>query len=150
MSLRTFEHTWARSGFWAFVALPPGQWPRTADQTAVVQAAVGFERLSPPATAGQVYASALQRFPNDLVLAMGLGNSRYLAGDLRGAEAAFAQAAAQHDSAPAWVNLALTRRELGDAAGAAQAAERARTAAEREPTWQDAADALGKAPATSP
>jgi len=30
MALRTFEHTWARSGFWAFVALPPGRWPVTA------------------------------------------------------------------------------------------------------------------------
>lgn len=142
MAMRTFEHTWARSGFWAFVALPPGQWPPTADVTAVVQAAVGFERVAPPAAASLAYASALQRFPSDLSLAMGLGNTRHAAGDLRGAEAAFAQAAAQHDSAPAWINLALTRRELGDSAGAVQAANRARLAAAQEPAWRDAAAAL--------
>ena len=27
MGLATFEHTWARGGHWAFVALPPGRWP---------------------------------------------------------------------------------------------------------------------------
>jgi hypothetical protein len=150
MWLRTFEHTWARSGYWAFVALPPGQWPPTADATAVVQAAVGFERVAAPAAASVVYASALQRFPADLSLAMGLGNTRHAAGDLRGAEAAFAQAAAQHVSAPAWINLALTRRELGDAVGARQAAARAAQAAEREPAWREAAAALSAPPAAQP
>lgn len=52
MAMRTFEHTWKRSGSWAFVALPPGRWPATAQEAAVVEASVGFERCGrpPPAT----------------------------------------------------------------------------------------------------
>ena len=49
LPMNTFEHTWVRAGSWAFVALPPDRWPATAEEAAVVEAAVGFERAAPPA-----------------------------------------------------------------------------------------------------
>ena len=125
MAMRTFEHTWARSGHWAFVALPPGQWPVTAEEAAVVDASVGFERVAPPPQSVAVYRSALERWSNSLSLAMGLGNSLHAAGDKRAAADAFRTAAQQHRSAPAWINLASTLLELGDARGALVAAREA-------------------------
>ncbi|HET7795856.1 MAG TPA: PA2778 family cysteine peptidase [Rhizobacter sp.] len=125
LRMRTLEHTWARSGFWAFVALPPGQWPVTAQPAAVVEAAVGFERSAIPAQAVRVYDSALQRWPGNLTLAIGLGNSAYAAGDKRRAAEVFRVAAEQHGSGAAWVNLAQVLMELGEREAALAAARNA-------------------------
>ena len=125
MLLRTFEHTWARSGFWAFVALPPGEWPTTAQVDAVVEAAVGFERSATPAQALRTYDSALQRWPDSLTLAIGLGNAAYAGGDRARAAEVFRVAAERHDSGAAWVNLAKVWLELGRRDDAIAAAQRA-------------------------
>jgi Peptidase_C39 like family len=125
MALSTFEHTWNRAGAWAFVVTPPGVWPVTASEAAVVEAGIGFERVAPPGPAVLAYRSALARWPNSLTLAMGLGNSLYAAGDKPGAAATFRGAATQHRSAAAWVNLATTLLELGDAVQALSAAQAA-------------------------
>jgi len=140
MAMRTFEHTWMRSGAWAFVALPPGQWPATASESAVVEASVGFERTASPTQAVAVYRSALARWSGNLTLTMGLGNSLYAAGDKRAAADAFRSAALQHRSAPAWINLASTLLELGDVDAAAQAAREANALA--DPAWREQAQAL--------
>ena len=140
MAMRTFEHTWARSGRWAFVALPPGQWPVTAEEAAVVDASVGFERVAPPPQAVAVYRSALERWSDNLSLRMGLGNSLHAAGDKRAAADAFRTAAQQHQSAPAWINLASTLLELGDAPGGLAAAREA--VALGDVRWQAQAEAV--------
>ena len=139
LPMRTFEHTWKRSGAWAFVALPPGQWPATAQESAVVEASVGFERSAAPRQAVEVYRSALARWPASLSLQMGLGNSLYAAGDKAAAADAFRVAAREHRSAPAWINLASTLLELGRADDAVQAARDAVAASDA--TWRARADA---------
>jgi len=139
MAMRTFEHTWMRSGAWAFVALPPGQWPLTADEKGVIDAAVGFERVAPPAQSVQVYRSALTRWPESLSLQMGLGNSLYAAGDKAAAADAFRAAATRHRSAPAWINLASTLLELGARDAAVQAAREAVAAS--DDSWRSRAEA---------
>ena len=125
MALRTFEHTWKRSGHWAFVALPPGNWPVTAQREAAIEASVGFERTAAPAVAARVYRSALARWPGDLSLTMGLGNTLHAMGDKTEAARVFQSAAERHGSEPAWINLASTLLDLGDAKGALAAAQRA-------------------------
>ena len=125
MPLRTIEHTWARSGFWAFVALPPGEWPVTAQPNAVVEASIGFERSATPAQALRIYESALQRWPQNLTLAIGLGNALHASGDKRRAADVFRAAAEQHGSGAAWVNLAKVLLELGERDAAVEAAQRA-------------------------
>jgi tetratricopeptide (TPR) repeat protein len=136
----TFEHTWARSGHWAFAVTRPGELPRSATEADAQQGALGFERVATPEQAARAWQSVLERWPANLVAGMGLGNARHAAGDLRGAAAAFEQAARQHDSAAAWNNLAQTRQELGDAAGARDAAARAvARARSAEPALLDAA-----------
>jgi tetratricopeptide (TPR) repeat protein len=140
MPMRTFEYTWARSGHWAFVALPPGQWPVAADEKAVIEASVGFERSAPPARAVQVYRSALARWPASLSLQMGLGNSLHAAGDKTAAAEAFRAAAQQHRSAPAWINLASVLIEIGQLDASRQAAREAVAVADAQ--WAAKADAV--------
>lgn len=139
---RTFEHTWARGGHWAFVALRPGELPVSADEAATTQAAVAFERVASPRSAARTYDAVLARWPGNLLAAVGAGNARVAAGDLDGAMRAFEAAAARHDSAVAWNNLALLRWQHGDTAGARAALSNAeRRVATAEPAFTAAVQA---------
>jgi tetratricopeptide (TPR) repeat protein len=123
MAMRTFEHTWARSGHWAFVTVAPGVLPLTASEAAVTQALLGFERVAPPAQALRAYEAAAARWPASLTLAIGRGNALAASGAKAQALAVFAAAAREHRSAAAWVNLGTVALELGRI-GEARAAAR--------------------------
>ncbi len=140
LPMRTFEHTWTRAGAWAFVALSPGTLAQEADEAAVVEASVGFERAAAPAQAAAAYRAALLRWPDNLSLAMGLGNTLHAAGDRRAAADIFRATAERHRSAPAWINLASTLLDLGDADAALQAARSA--AALGDAAWREQAQAM--------
>jgi hypothetical protein len=126
MPMSTFEHTWARSAYWAMVTVPPGSLPATAEEGAVVDALVAFETGSVPGAARSSYALAAQRWPDNLALALGLGNAAYAAGDKAAAAEAFQRAAGRHsDSGAAFNNLAVALMELGQLGAARAAAEKA-------------------------
>lgn len=145
MPLFTFEHTWSRAGQWAFVTLPPGQLPLTAGEHDVAEAMAAFERVNPPAVTLPGYRAALLRWPDNIVMGMGLGNALYAQGDIAQAAQAYAQVAERSDSAAAWNNLAMARLKLGEHAQARRAAERAlERARQAEPRWQAAAEATLK------
>lgn len=153
--LGTFEHTWARSQHWAMVATPPEQLPISAGLGAVRQALLGLEQARGPVLARVGWETATTRWPEDLVLGMGLGNSRLAAGDLPGAAQAFEAVAARHDSAAAWNNLAELRWRLGQTDAARDAARHAWARAQSdEPAYraavQDTLRQLGLAPAGEP
>lgn len=140
--LSTFEHTWSRSGQWAFVVLPPDQLPVAASEADVSEGRVNFERLASPEQAVRAYRVAWQRWPDSLVLGLGLGNALHAAGDSREAAQVLSQVALRHDSAAAWNNLATVRLKLGERAAALHAAEQAlRRAQTQEPRWLEAARA---------
>ena len=125
MPMTTFEHTWARSGYWAMVALAPGRLPTTADETAALEALVALEKRH-AAAARQTYAAAARRWPGNLALLLGLGNTAYAAGDLAAASDAYQRASEKHpDSGPAFNNLAVVLMELGRLQEARAAAEKA-------------------------
>ena len=143
MGFVLFERTWARGSYWSFVALPPGRLPVTAGEVDAVQAAIGFERVAPAAQAQRVYDSLVERWPDNLLAGLGLGNTRFAGGDAAGAAQAFERVALRHDSAAAWHNLAVVRQRLGQRAAALAAADRALARAQAvEPQWLDAARAL--------
>lgn len=126
MRMSTFEHTWKRSGYWAMVTLAPGGLPKTAAQAPTVEALVAYEKNSPPAAARQAYAAGARRWPGNMALALGLGNTAYAAGDRPAAAQAYQRATVLHpDSGAAFNNLAVTLMELGRLPEARAAAEKA-------------------------
>lgn len=125
MSLDDFDRSWEKSGRWAFVALPPAQLPAGAAQERLVAAAIAFEQVA-PAAALATYAAALERWPDNLLARLALGNAAYWRHDLAAAEAAYRQAILDHpDAGDAWNNLAQTLHEAGRPEEARAAAEKA-------------------------
>jgi tetratricopeptide (TPR) repeat protein len=125
MSLDTFERTWARSGYWAMLALPPDRLPAGAAESSYVSAAAALERAD-PAAASLAYETALSRWPQNLAARLGLGNAKYSLRDLDGAVSAYRRMTQQHPGfADAWNNLAQALIELGARDEALAAARRA-------------------------
>lgn len=126
MSLNTFMHTWNRSERWAFVALPPGKLAVSADEQATQDATLAFARLATTANARSAYYAALQRWPDNLPLAIGLGNAAYESGDLDGARQAFEAASKTHPEDGAILNnLAFILAKQGHIAAARRTARQA-------------------------
>lgn len=125
-TLQVFERTWARSGHWAIVVLPPGVLPAHARELPYLQAVVGFEQLGEWQAALVSYQAALARWPASLGAGMGVGNAHYALGQRAAAARAYRQVLVQHpDYAPALNNLAQTLADLGhyrEALGYAQRA----------------------------
>lgn len=126
MTLNTFERTWARSDHWAFVALKPGDLPASTGVAAVSSALTAFEKTADAHSANVAYLAAARRWPDNLVLLIGVGTTAFASGDLPGAASAFRQAIATHpDSAVAYNNLAnvlLAQNQLAEAKLAAEKA----------------------------
>lgn len=126
LSLATFEHTWERGGHWAILALPPNHLPATAEPLAYLTAVKGLEQAKQFAAAERAYATALGRWPDDLLALMGRGNALYALGRKRDAASAFRAAVARHpDSGAALNNLAHVLADLGQYAEAERTARRA-------------------------
>jgi hypothetical protein len=126
LPMATFEHTWARSGYWGMVAVAPGQLPASAEEATVVDALVAFEQSSQPGDARKSYALAARRWPDNLTLALGMGNTAYAMGDKPAAADAYRLASERHpDSGAAANNLAVALMALGQLEAARAAAEKA-------------------------
>ena len=126
LPMRTFEYTWARSGYWAMVALPPGRIPDTAEENSFIAAVSAIEKTADPETIRLAYTTALVRWPGNLSAQIGLGNTAYRLQDLIGAEAAFRAAAQEHpESVAAWNNLSQTLSDQERYPEALEAARRA-------------------------
>ncbi len=125
MTLSNFERVWARSGYWAMVAMPPQRLPASADENSYVEAVAALERLDARAAA-TAYRATLERWPGNLAARLGQGNAAYALRDLPAAESAYRRAAQDHpDSADAWNNLAQALAELKRRDEALDAARRA-------------------------
>lgn len=134
MSLSAFQRTWARSGYWAFVALKPGSLPKADDPDAVAKAIVAFESNANKSDTYLAYGTAVKRWPQHLVLLMGLGNSAYALGRYSDAIDAFRSATLAHpNAAAAFNNLANVLLLQGDAVAAKEAAEKALQLAQADP-----------------
>jgi len=126
LPMRTFEYTWARSGYWAMVAMPPGKIPETAEPNSFIAAVSALEKISGPERVQSTYIAALKRWPGNLSAQIGAGNTAYRLHDLARAEAAFRQAAQDHpDSVAALNNLAQTLADQARYEEALEAAQRA-------------------------
>ena len=114
LSFGRFERTWARSGHWGLLVLPPDRLPATAKEQSFLEAVVGLERAHRWEAAAEAYRAAHERWPASLGALIGLGNSRHALGDLAGADQVFRLAArVQPGAAVAFNNLAHVLAELG-------------------------------------
>jgi tetratricopeptide (TPR) repeat protein len=119
MSLSRFERSWSGTDNWGLVVVQPDVVPVSADEPAMIEAAIGLERAGQPRAAAAAYAAAQKRWPDSYGAAIGLGNTSYAEGNFAAAETAFRRATMlRPDAAPAWNNLAtvLAKRGKFDAA----------------------------------
>lgn len=124
--LSVFERTWKRGDYWALVVLPPGRLPASAEETPVLKAAAGLERVQRYTEAAKAYAAISARWPQSVAARLGLGNTLYAAGDYRGAERAYLEAIGNDaKAAAAWNNLAYALAAQGRREEALSAVEKA-------------------------
>lgn len=88
-STSRFIRTWQRSGYWGIVALRPGELPASPNGARFVRSVAAFENIGDAATAAASYISAAERWPDNILAWLGLGNSYYANGELDLAEAAY-------------------------------------------------------------
>jgi tetratricopeptide (TPR) repeat protein len=126
MPLGLFEFLWIDGQRWAMVALTPGRLPASAREANFATAAAALEKAGRIVEAHQSYASMLERWPDNLVGMMGLGNTAYALARPAEAETAFRNAIATHPlAAPAFNNLAQTLADQGKLEAALEAAREA-------------------------
>ena len=126
MAYDLFQKTWERSNYWGLLVLQPDQVPVLATENKYLKAVLGLEKSRHFQEAVVGYQTALARWPQSLTAQMGMGNSYYYMGDLKGAENAFREATELHpQSAPAFNNLAQVLLEQGRKQEALAAAQQA-------------------------
>lgn len=96
MRMSTFEHTWARSGYWGMVILPPGELPVQIEAEDAGRVLASMEKYTDTGKMLNAYQIALKRWPDELLLRIGLGNTAYRSNDLSMAEQAYRAADKQH------------------------------------------------------
>lgn len=150
------EFLWKDSGYWAMLAVPPGELPATASEAEFAAAVAALEQAGGRREARESYRALLGRWPANLVGLFGLGNVEYALGDLAASESAFRRATLAHpQSAPAFNNLAHVLAQQGRLAEAETAARRAveiggPTLAEANKTLEAILARQPARPATSP
>lgn len=121
--LANFERTWARSGHWAQVAVPPQRIPATAEPLPWLQAVHELETTGRTAAARSGYRAATQRWPHESTAWMARGNAAYEADDTTEARRAFAAAVRLRPRATDhWNNYAYALDASGCRAAAVEAA----------------------------
>lgn len=82
---REFLRTWDWAGRWAMVALRPGELPAGAQPARFIEALLDFEAVAGPVPALPGWESARERWPQEPLPYLALGNQAYAVGDLRSA-----------------------------------------------------------------
>lgn len=113
-SARRFADSWRRAQYWGMAMVPPDQIPRSASRVPVLEAAAGLETAGRLAAASIAYGAAAERWPEDPVPILGLGNVHYRQRLLAAAETDYRRVLALDPGhAIARNNLAQTLLELG-------------------------------------
>lgn len=146
-SFALFEKTWQRAGHWALVVVATDSVPVTANAAAYLDAVIGLEQVGRIESASRGYASALRRWPDNLLAYMGAGNTAYALGDFFAAAAAY-RAALRIDpqQAEAWNNLAYALAQLGRPDASRDAIQHALQLAPDNRNFKDSLEELSRWP----
>ena len=113
LTLDEFARTWQPWGHWGILTLSPNEFPATVREEVYLKAVMGLEQTRRWRSAEQAYAQSAARWPHSGTAWIGLGNSRYALGNLKGAEQAFRSAVrAAPRLGAAYNNLAHVLMEL--------------------------------------
>lgn len=103
----TFERTWQRGDYWAYVLAKPGDIPVTANVLEYSRSATALMQAGHQQAALKAFQAASRRWPDEALPQMTLGNALYAAEDYAKARDAFSRAVTiEPDNAQAWNNLA--------------------------------------------
>lgn len=103
----TFERTWQRGKHWAYVMVAPDEVPVTANVLQYSRSASDLMQSGHQQAALTAFKTASQRWPDQALPQMTLGNAYYAMEDYQAARAAFSRAVEiEPDNAQAWNNLA--------------------------------------------
>lgn len=121
--LANFERTWARSGHWAQVVVPPDRIPASAEPLPWLTAVRELEATGQTAAARRGYRSATRQWPDEGAAWMARGNAAYEAEASAEARDAFAEAVRlQPRAADHWNNYAYALAADGCRSAAVDAA----------------------------
>jgi len=96
MPFTAFERSWMKSGYWAMVVTPPDRIPATATEDAWVNAVLAFTRAGTQEQVTTAFATALERWPENLAAAVGLANQFHARGSLARATEVLREARRRH------------------------------------------------------
>ena len=114
VTAESFLRTWESAGSWALVVLRPGELPVRPEPTTYLETVAALESSGQWQAARAAYAAATERWPDDPMARLGLGNAEYGLGRPRRAEAVFRDLVArQPEHAIARNNLAHVLAERG-------------------------------------
>lgn len=126
--LRVFLNTWDRAARWGTVMLAPGAFPARPQATSYLETASALESLGMHQEARAAYQASTERWPDNPVAWLGLGNAEYALGHAPQAEQAFRRTLhVEAGTAVAWNNLAyaLAKQQcIRSARAAARCAQR--------------------------
>lgn len=126
MSMSTFEHTWARAGYWSMAVFGAGALPVSVEREVLEKTLTRLEKFAAQAALLAWYEQAHHRWPESLIFTIGLGNAAYATGQWAQAERTFRSAAAHFpQSGVALNNLAMVLQQRGQLEEALLVAERA-------------------------
>ncbi|WP_375057093.1 PA2778 family cysteine peptidase [Zobellella sp. DQSA1] len=126
IAMGRFDATWARSGRWAMVALPPGTLPATLGPAQAAESIAAFEPVAGAEAALPSWQALVARWPDYAPGWFALGNAHHDSGSNDAAVAAFRRATQQDPQlAAAWLNLGLLWSALDHPREAAEALARA-------------------------
>ena len=115
------------------------------DAGAYLDAAIGLEQVGRLKTANRAYATALGRWPGNLLAYSGLGNTAYALGDYAGAEEAYRAALeVEPENADIWNNLAYALAKLGKRKASLDAVEHALELDPANPNYLDSREELAR------
>ena len=103
----TFERTWQRGNYWAYVLAEPGDIPVTANALEYSRSATALMQAGHQQAALKAFEAASLHWPDQALPQMTLGNAFYAAKEYDKARNAFSRAVTiEPENAQAWNNLA--------------------------------------------
>lgn len=114
LNITTFMNTWERANKWALVIAPVERMPASAEEGNYLREAIALENIAAHQLAFKAYQQALNKWPENDIALIGIGNFYYQNGQYQQSiEAFLTLTSLQKEHAAAWNNLAYALYKKG-------------------------------------